>query len=165
MLINTLVYKAANNLAASLVARQSKVCVAESCTGGAVAAAFTAIAGSSAWFELGIVTYSNRFKTQLLNVAESTIERHGVVSEVVVEQMLLGICSLAQARFGIAISGIAGPNGGSEQKPTGTVCFALGSPSRPQLVTRLFAGDRDQVREQSVLFALRRLTEYVEKSA
>ncbi|HEY7773625.1 MAG TPA: CinA family protein [Marinagarivorans sp.] len=161
MLINTEIQALAQWVGDLLAQRNAKLALAESCTGGAVAAAITAIAGSSSWFELGLVTYSNGFKSRLLNVSEETIADHGVVSEPVVAQMLMGACELAGAEFGIAVSGIAGPGGGTPQKPVGTVCFAWGSPSQAALSTQHFSGDRDSIRKQSVLFVLEQLGKHI----
>lgn len=161
MLISGEIQTLAKRVGKLLEQRCAKLTLAESCTGGAVAAAISSTAGSSSWFELGVVTYSNTFKSQLLKVSETTIKDFGVVSEPVVAQMLIGACELASAEYGIAVSGIAGPSGATLQKPVGTVCFAWGAPSQAALSTQYFTGDRDSIREQSVVFALERLAEYV----
>lgn len=164
MLINSKIQQAAQALGVLLQQRGVTVAIAESCTGGAIAAAITAVSGSSAWLELGLVTYSNRFKEQLLNVPTALIAQHGVVSEPVVAQMLLGVCALSSADYGITVSGIAGPGGATAQKPVGTVCFSWGTPSDAIQATQCFQGDRDSVREQAVLFALAGLSQHLKST-
>ena len=128
---------------------------AESCTGGWVAQSITAIAGSSAWFDRGFVTYSNEAKQEMLGVAPSTIAAHGAVSEPTAGEMATGALAHSRAGIAVAITGVAGPSGGSPAKPVGTVCIAWatrgGSPSAQ---TFHFAGDRESVRRQSVETAL-----------
>lgn len=128
---------------------------AESCTGGGVAQAVTEIAGSSAWFERGFVTYSNLSKQQMLGVEEVTLIHHGAVSEAVVREMVVGALSHSSAQVAVAVSGIAGPDGGTPDKPVGTVWFAWGmQDSVIQTKRHLLAGDRVEVRMQSVRIAL-----------
>ncbi|OVZ92677.1 nicotinamide-nucleotide amidase [Yersinia alsatica] len=138
--------------------RGAWVTCAESCTGGWVAKALTDIAGSSAYFDRGFVTYSNAAKHDLLGVQESTLESYGAVSEAVVQEMARGALRKANADFAISISGIAGPDGGSAEKPVGTVWFAFAT-GEGQIVARkqLFHGDRDAVRLQATVFALQTL--------
>ena len=141
-----------------LLARNESLTLAESCTGGGLACAVTEIAGSSAWFERGFVTYSNAAKTELLGVPEITIERHGAVSEATARAMAEGALAHSPAHWAVAITGIAGPAGGSADKPVGTVCFAwAGRDLGCQAQTRCFSGDRSAVRAQSVAYALRGL--------
>ena len=142
----------------ALKARGATVTTAESCTGGWVAKAITDIAGSSAWFERGFVTYSNEAKSQMIGVREETLAQHGAVSEPVVVEMAIGALKAARADFAVSISGIAGPDGGSEAKPVGTVWFAFAS-VRGEGITRLecFSGDRDAVRRQATAYALQTL--------
>ena len=109
----------------ALKARGATVTTAESCTGGWVAKVITDIAGSSAWFERGFVTYSNEAKAQMIGVREETLAQHGAVSEPVVVEMVIGALKAARADYAVSISGIAGPDGGSEEKPVGTVWFAF----------------------------------------
>ncbi len=140
-----------------LLARGAMCATAESCTGGLVAGALTDIAGSSAWFERGFVTYSNEAKHELLGVPMATIERHGAVSEATARAMAQGALARTPATVGVAvaITGIAGPGGGSAEKPVGTVCFGWavrGGATR--VVTQRFDGDRDAVRRASVAAAL-----------
>lgn len=128
---------------------------AESCTGGGVAQAVTAIAGSSAWFERGFVTYSNLSKRQMLGVEAATLERQGAVSEAVVREMALGALRHSAAQVALAISGIAGPEGGTPEKPVGTVWFAwVLQDGITHSERHLLAGGRDAVRRQAVHLAL-----------
>jgi nicotinamide-nucleotide amidase len=138
-----------------LSARGLMLATAESCTGGWVAQAVTAIAGSSAWFDRGFVTYSNSAKRDMLGVSAETLERHGAVSEATVAEMAHGALRHSQAQVACAISGIAGPTGGSDSKPVGTVCFAwswVGGETRCE--TRHLPGDRREVRARALRHAL-----------
>ncbi|MDR5867312.1 CinA family protein [Halomonas koreensis] len=135
-------------------ARGVTVTAAESCTGGGVACAITEVAGSSDYFETGYVTYANAAKTRLLGVPEALLEAHGAVSRAVVEAMVAGACRDSGADLAVAISGVAGPGGGSEDKPVGTVWLAWGSAERVRAERRHFPGERDAVRNQAVDAAL-----------
>lgn len=148
------IHALAARLGAACRARGAKVTTAESCTGGGVAAAITAVAGSSAYFETGYVTYSNEAKRRLLGVSAATLDAHGAVSEAVVREMVAGACRDSGAGFGVAISGIAGPEGGSPAKPVGTVWLAWQCGERVRAERHLFAGDREQVRLAAVIAAL-----------
>lgn len=139
-----------------LKARQWRVGTAESCTGGMLAAAITDVAGSSAWFDEGLVTYANHSKQRLLGVPADMLAAVGAVSQPVVEAMVTGIQSRG-AEVAIATSGIAGPEGGSEDKPVGTVWFGWALPGQLHSECQVFAGDRAAVRIQATEFALRRL--------
>lgn len=130
---------------------------AESCTGGLIAAACTDLAGSSAWFERGFVTYSNASKTELLGVDTALIAQHGAVSEAVARAMALGALRHSKAQVSVAVTGIAGPSGGSADKPVGTVWLAWATPHGLQSQLAHFAGDRAQVRCSTVHAALRGL--------
>ncbi len=143
----------------ALKARGATLTTAESCTGGWVAKAITDIAGSSAWFERGFVTYSNEAKAQMIGVQpESTLEAHGAVSEPVVIEMAIGALKAARADYAISISGIAGPDGGSEAKPVGTVWFGFASVKGEGITRReCFSGDRESVRRQATVYALKTL--------
>ena len=132
----------------------AQLVTAESCTGGWVAQAVTAIAGSSAWFDRGFVTYSNASKEELLGVRAATLERHGAVSEETAREMVQGALARSNGTIALAVTGIAGPGGGSPDKPVGTVCFAWGDGKNLTTQTRHFSGDRDSVRRQSVVHAL-----------
>ena len=136
------------------------VTTAESCTGGGIAEAITRIPGSSAWFEAGYVTYSNRQKTQQLNVLGELFERVGAVSREVVEAMARGAQQKSLARFAVAVSGVAGPDGGSPSKPVGTVWLAWGVGDRVFSEQRFFPGNRDEVRRQTVRAALEGLLQH-----
>ena len=128
---------------------------AESCTGGWIAEVVTRTAGSSGWFECGFVTYSNAAKTRLLGVAAATLAAHGAVSEATAAEMALGALAHSAADVALSVTGIAGPDGGSADKPVGTVCFGwCRRNGTPQTATRHFAGDRTSVRRQAVVFAL-----------
>ena len=142
----------------ALKARGATVTTAESCTGGWVAKVITDIAGSSAWFERGFVTYSNEAKAQMIGVREETLAQHGAVSEPVVVEMAIGALKAARADYAVSISGIAGPDGGSEEKPVGTVWVAFAT-ARGEGITRreCFSGDRDAVRRQATAYALQTL--------
>lgn len=142
----------------ALKARGATVTTAESCTGGWVAKVITDIAGSSAWFERGFVTYSNEAKAQMIGVREETLAQHGAVSEPVVVEMAIGALKAARADYAVSISGIAGPDGGSEEKPAYTVWFAFAT-ARGEGITRreCFSGDRDAVRRQATAYALQTL--------
>jgi nicotinamide-nucleotide amidase len=130
---------------------------AESCTGGLIAAACTDLAGSSVWFERGFVSYSNAAKTELLGVPADLIEAHGAVSEPVVRAMVEGALRHSRAQVAVAVTGVAGPGGGSPDKPVGTVWFGWATPDGVITDKRHFDGDRQQVREATVQHALLRL--------
>ncbi|MFO2462508.1 CinA family protein [Pseudomonas sp. 15FMM2] len=130
------------------------VTTAESCTGGGIAEAITRIPGSSAWFEAGYVTYSNRQKTLQLNVPQAVLAKVGAVSREVVEAMARGAQEKSRARFSVAVSGVAGPDGGSPDKPVGTVWLAWGVGEEVSAELEHFVGDRDEVRRQTVKAAL-----------
>ncbi|ERS81809.1 CinA family protein [Halomonas sp. PBN3] len=137
---------------------------AESCTGGGVASAITAVAGSSDYFETGYVTYSNAAKTRLLGVPEALLEAHGAVSREVVEAMVRGACGESGATLGVAISGVAGPGGGSPEKPVGMVWLAWGGAEAAEAACHHFPGDRRAVREQAVREALVGLVRRLEQA-
>lgn len=140
---------------AALAAGGHLLATAESCTGGWVAAAITSVAGSSAWFERGFVTYSNGAKETMLGVPAATLAEHGAVSEPVAAAMAGGALRHSGAGLALSITGVAGPGGGTPAKPVGMVCFgwaAAGESARVE--TRVFAGDRNAVRRQAVLHAL-----------
>jgi len=150
----------AATLGARLLAEGLVLATAESCTGGWVAQAVTAIAGSSAWFDRGFVTYSNEAKQELLGVPLATLEAHGAVSGETAAAMARGVLAHSRADLCVSITGVAGPAGGSEAKPVGTVWFGFGRRDG-RLFTRrcLFAGDRRTIRASAVDFALRALLE------
>ena len=145
------------NLASNLATQNLKVTCAESCTGGLLAANLTRLPGSSAWFDMGFVTYSNEAKQQMLNVNPSTLAHYGAVSEEVVREMALGALISSKADYALSISGIAGPTGGSEEKPVGLGWFGLASKKRIWAESKIFNGDRDQIRAQAVQHAVQLL--------
>jgi len=148
-------------VAEALLQREWMLATAESCTGGMIAAACTDLPGSSAWFERGFVTYSNDAKIELLGVDAAAIEQHGAVSEVVARAMAFGALRHSKAQASVAVTGIAGPTGGSEAKPVGTVWFGFMVDGLLTSETRHFTGDRASVRAQTVQHALVRLLELV----
>ena len=163
-------------LADSLMQHGWMLATAESCTGGLIAARCTELAGSSDWFERGFVTYSNEAKHELLSVDNLLIAEHGAVSESVAQAMALGALRHSQAQVSIAVTGIAGPSGGSADKPVGTVWFAWALPSEtgPTLGAETawvktecchFSGDRAAVREATVAHALQTLLHWLNQRA
>ncbi|PXX90420.1 nicotinamide-nucleotide amidase [Marinobacter vulgaris] len=157
--------EAGEQLAEVLERRQLTIATAESCTGGWVAKVLTDRAGSSAYVLAGLVTYSNGAKTQLLGVTEKSLNEYGAVSEPVVREMVAGALAATGASVAVAISGVAGPGGGSEDKPVGTVWFAWGSaPGDIEAVVETFPGDRDQVRRQAVFYVLQGVRGFLENS-
>ena len=138
------------------------VTTAESCTGGGVAKAITDVAGSSQWFSHGLITYSNQAKQEWLNVSFDLLKDNGAVSRSVVEAMAAGALRLANADLAVAISGIAGPAGGSKDKPVGTVWIAWLKVGQPVVSKHFsFSGNRESIREQSIVESLRGLIEYL----
>jgi len=141
-------------LAAALKARGQMMATAESCTGGLIAGACTELSGSSEWFERGFVTYSNAAKCELLGVPAALIDEHGAVSEAVARAMAVGAVANAHAHWSVAVTGIAGPTGGSAEKPVGTVWLAWATPTGVESEHRRFEGNRQAVREATVVHAL-----------
>ena len=141
-------------LSEKLLRRRLSLATAESCTGGWIAKCCTDRAGSSAWFERGFVTYSNRAKSELLGVAAQVLEEAGAVSEIVARQMAAGAVSRSAAAVSVAVTGIAGPDGGSADKPVGTVWFGWSVEDALSTDCRVFDGDREDVRRQAVAHAL-----------
>ena len=141
-------------LAERLLDLKWMMATAESCTGGMIAAHCTDLAGSSAWFERGFVTYSNEAKTELLGVPASLIAQDGAVSQSVARAMALGACHRSKAHISVAVTGIAGPAGGSAEKPVGTVWLAWCVEGIVQTEMRLFPGDRAQIRQATAQAAL-----------
>ncbi|HEY8250076.1 MAG TPA: CinA family protein [Burkholderiales bacterium] len=144
----------AKRLGQRLKAQGEKLVTAESCTGGWVAQVVTSVAGSSDWFERGFVTYSNDAKQELLGVRPSTLETHGAVSEQTAREMAQGALARSKGSIALAVTGVAGPGGGSREKPVGMVCFAWAYGKDLESETRRFPGDRESVRRQSVIHAL-----------
>lgn len=145
-------------IGAQLKAQGATITTAESCTGGWIAKAFTDISGSSAWFERGFVTYSNQAKQEMIGVQAATLENYGAVSQQTVREMADGARKAARADYAIAVSGIAGPDGGTAEKPVGCVWFAFAAPQgKTEAFQQHFVGDRDAVRRQAVAWALQTL--------
>lgn len=147
-----------------LKAKGEKLVTAESCTGGGVAEAITAISGSSEWFDRGFVTYSNEAKQEMLRVAAATLSAHGAVSEETAREMALGALAVSPGTVSVSVTGVAGPTGGTRAKPVGMVCFAWARSGEavPRSETRQFPGDREAVRRQSVLRALQGIAELLD---
>ena len=154
-----------NHIAAQLQARGWMLATAESCTGGMVAAACTDLAGSSQWFERGFVSYSNAAKTELLGVPAELIAQHGAVSEPVVRAMAEGALAHSHAQVSLAVTGVAGPSGGSADKPVGTVWFGWCVAGQTHSEVRHFAGDRAAVRRATLQHALARLAGWLPATA
>ena len=145
------------HISTALLARKQMLATAESCTGGLIAAACTDLAGSSQWFERGFVSYSNAAKTELLGVPAALIAAHGAVSEPVARAMAEGALAHSHAQVSVAVTGVAGPTGGSEAKPVGTVWFAWCLAGRTHSEMQCFGGDRVAVRGATVQHALAQL--------
>ena len=149
-----------SQLASTLLKKQWYLSTAESCTGGLVAAAITELAGSSEWFERGYVTYSNSAKSEDINVSQELIAQHGAVSDQVARAMAIGAKQSSNSDIALSITGIAGPTGGSVEKPVGTVCFAwILDNNAIYSETKLFSGNRRDIRAQACEFSLKRLLE------
>lgn len=148
-------FELAAQVGVALKAQGLMLATAESCTGGWVAQAVTAVPGSSQWFERGFVTYTYISKREMLGVSQQTLGAHGAVSEQTVREMVTGALANSHAQIAVAVSGTAGPSGGTAEKPVGTVCFAWSVKNgEPKSTTRHFPGDREAVRRGSVEFAL-----------
>jgi nicotinamide-nucleotide amidase len=155
------VFALATDVGRQLQARGLLLATAESCTGGGVAQAVTEVAGSSGWFDCGLVTYSNRAKMELLNVPEALLAQHGAVSEEVAAAMAQGALGRSEAGVALSTTGIAGPGGAVPGKPVGTVCFAWASNDAVHTERVVFSGDRRAVREQTVIHALQGLLRFL----
>ena len=159
----TEIFDLAQSLGHALEVKQWLLVTAESCTGGGIAQAVTAVAGSSQWFDRGFVTYTNQSKREMLGVSGPTLESYGAVSEPVVKEMTEGALKFSHAQVAISVSGIAGPSGGTVQKPVGTVCFGWGVKGQAlHTQTLCFDGDRESVRSQAIIFALQQLLTLVQ---
>ncbi len=148
-----------------LVQRDWSLVTAESCTGGGLSRQVTSVPGSSVWFDRGFVTYSNAAKQELLDVPENMIEEYGAVSEEVVVAMARGALAHSRAQLAVAVTGIAGPDGGSEEKPVGTVWFAWVIETKTSSRCRLFEGDREAIRRQSEEYAIEGMLELLNATA
>ncbi len=147
-------FKLAEYIGKVCIADNRVIAGAESCTGGLITAVLTSVSGSSAWVDRGFVTYSNEAKMEMLGVNPATIEAHGAVSEATAREMALGALKHSRATISYSVTGVAGPNGGTANKPVGMVCFGFATVAGVTSVTRHFAGDRSAVRGQSVNFVL-----------
>lgn len=143
-----------DDLVNNLCQRDWRLVTAESCTGGGLAYTLTSIPGSSRWFERGFVTYSNKAKQEMLGVSSLTLANVGAVSEQVVLEMAEGALRYSDANLALAITGIAGPDGDSSEKPVGTVWFGVASAVGASAICRLFRGDRAAIRQQAVEYAI-----------
>ena len=151
-------FELAERLGQALHAKGYKIATAESCTGGWIAQTLTEVPGSSAWFDRGFVTYSNNAKIQMLDVKPQTLAQHGAVSPEVVHEMATGAIAHSEADWVIAVTGIAGPGGGSEEKPVGTVFIAWQNKKGFREIERLnLSGDRNQIRKQTVIKSITRV--------
>jgi nicotinamide-nucleotide amidase len=152
---NLSIYDAATQLGQSLKTSGFMLVMAESCTGGMVAEAITSVAGSSAWFDRGFVSYSNAAKIDMLDVSSKTLEKFGAVSEQTAAEMAIGALINSEAQIAGSITGIAGPDGGSPEKPVGTVCFAWTGKNLPvSTCTHWFEGNRESIRKQATIFMM-----------
>jgi len=150
-------------LAAQMLKKNFKLSTAESCTGGMLSQSITAMQGSSAWFECGFITYSNESKIKLLDVNINALQEEGAVSEVVARQMAAGALSNSTSQISASITGIAGPDGGTKEKPVGTVFIATASKQKNILVNKhLFEGGRQSIREQTTLAAISQLIQQLQ---
>jgi nicotinamide-nucleotide amidase len=163
MATDTVVHQLAIRVGNRLRDERLMLVTAESCTGGMVATAITDIPGSSGWFERGFVTYSNLAKTEMIGVPADMIERHGAVSEPVARAMAEGALRNSRAQLALSITGLAGPDGGSEAKPVGTVVFAWTNRLHTISEIQLLRGDRGQIRKQSAAHALRGLLKLLDE--
>jgi nicotinamide-nucleotide amidase len=163
------VFKLVGKIARLLTKKNYKLAVAESCTGGLLAGSITAISGASSFFDRGFVTYSNRAKEEMLAVKAETLGLYGAVSEETASEMALGVLNFSEAEVAIAITGVAGPTGGTPDKPVGTICFAWGL--KPTLdaekkllktMRKVFPGERENIRLAAVKFSLEELLRILE---
>ncbi len=157
MTVPMVTHQLATELGQLLLRKNWTITTAESCTGGGISFALTAISGSSAYLDRSFVTYSNKAKQQLLGVKSATLLQFGAVSEETVQEMAKGAAVAAGADVAIAVSGIAGPTGGTPQKPVGTVCFGFHISGQTVSTTLALHGDREQIRQQSIDFALQQV--------
>jgi nicotinamide-nucleotide amidase len=151
----------AQQLGEMLCKKNAKLTTAESCTGGGISEAITAVSGSSQWFEFGFVTYANSAKQQILGVSKEALDEYGAVSEQVVKQMAQGAIKQSQADYAIAVSGIAGPDGGTQDKPIGTVWVCWQTPTRSWTQQLMLSGDRQAVRTAAIKKSLQQLLQHL----
>ena len=162
--------KLATELGTALKSRGFMLVLAESCTGGMVAQAVTSVAGSSAWFDRGFVTYSNAAKIDMLGISAETLAKFGAVSEQTAAEMALGCLKApalkhSQAHIAGSITGIAGPDGGTADKPVGTVSFGIAQANQYITITQHFTGNREQIRQQAAAFLIQQLIQWLNSSS
>ena len=160
--MNDMISRLVGQLASRLLENGHRITTAESCTGGLIAKTLTDLPGSSGWFERGFITYSNTAKVEMLAVPAAEIETHGAVSQPVVRAMARGALLHSRADYSVAVTGIAGPDGGSAGKPVGTVWVAVASSARCKARQHCFAGDRNAVREATLRVALQAVLELMD---
>ncbi|KJK24533.1 damage-inducible protein CinA [Burkholderiaceae bacterium 16] len=165
MSVSRLLDQLAVQVGISLNEKSLLLATAESCTGGLVAAAITDVSGSSGWFERGFITYSNEAKSTMLGVPAKLIRDHGAVSEEVARAMAEGALLNSRAQVALSITGVAGPTGGTPEKPVGMVCFGWSNRITTTVETQRFRGDRQQIRRQAAEYAIRGLLELVRNEA
>ena len=151
-------YLKAKKLTELLISKNMSIAVAESCTGGLLSSSLTSIPGASSYFNCGFITYSNESKIKMLNVDSQTIELFGAVSEKVAYEMAVGAGQNSQSDLAISVTGIAGPSGGTAEKPVGMVCFGFYVEGEVSTTTQFFSGVRSEIVSESIAFALTELT-------
>jgi len=147
----------AQELSELLIANSLTISVAESCTGGSLSHAITSIPGASSYFDCGYITYSNQSKVEMLGVATQTIKNYGAVSEEAALEMVIGVATRSHSDVALSVTGVAGPTGGTTEKPVGMVCFGFFCDGKTSTTTKLFSGDRADIVSQSVSYALRQV--------
>jgi len=155
-------YLKAKKLSELLIAKNLSIAVAESCTGGSISSSLTSIPGASTYFNCGFITYSNQSKVNMLGVDPKTIELFGAVSEKVAYEMVIGAGQNSQSDLAVSVTGIAGPSGGTPEKPVGTVCFGFYIDGNVETTTQFFSGVRSEIVSDSITFALTELTLKIE---
>ena len=148
----------AQALSKLLISNDLTISVAESCTGGSLSRALTSIPGASSYFDCGYITYSNQSKTEMLGVDIQTIKTFGAVSEEVALEMVIGLATRSHSDITVSVTGVAGPTGGTSEKPVGMVCFGFSYEGKTSTSTQLFSGDRASIVSQSVSYALKQLS-------
>ena len=148
----------AQELSELLIANGLTISVAESCTGGSLSYAITSIPGASTYFECGFITYSNHSKVEILGVDIQTIKTYGAVSEEVALELVIGVVTRSHSDVAISVTGVAGPTGGTSEKPVGTVCFGFFCDGKTSTTTKLFSGDRANIVSQTISYALKQLS-------
>ena len=150
--------KEVQQLSELLISNDLTISVAESCTGGSLSRVLTSIPGASSYFDCGYITYSNQSKVDMLGVDIQKIKTFGAVSEEVALEMVIGVASKSQSDFAVSITGVAGPTGGTSEKPVGMICFGFSCYDKTSTSTQLFSGDRVSIVSQSVSYALRQIS-------